>query len=198
MEQIVQKKQSITDRIASFSLAYSNTIMALCMIVAMSLMAQPKDAIENVIFQKYSGVYLFYSEYHSFGFIPFLKECFLYVLDNGDKIVHFCFYACFSLVFFFDYRINRRNLFHPFIISVFTAFSVGYFCEVLQSFTDYRSYSYNDMKTNGLGAATSMIIFFLISKYYARRRKKASTIGSKPHRRFKKKRKLEDAVKPVQ
>lgn len=191
-----KKNINIFDKIAAFSLAYSNTIMAFLMIIVMSLMNTPKEAIEDVIFQKYSGVYLFYSEYHSFGLIPFLKECFLYVLDRADKIVHFCFYALFSLVFFFDYRINRKNLFHPFLVSAVFAFFVGYFCEVCQGFTDTRSYSYNDMITNGTGASICMFISFLISKFYARPRKQTLLNRVKPHRKFKKQR-HNNACKPV-
>lgn len=155
--------------------------MACLMIFVLSVMEYPQEPLEDLIFKQYSGVYFFYSKYRTPGIEESIKETILFLIDSADKIVHFMFYACLSIIFYFDYTKDRYRSFYPFFFSAVFSFSIGFFLEVCQRHVPTRSFSYNDLLTNFLGATVTMLISFLIYHIYHARRKRINADGIKPH-----------------
>lgn len=163
---------------------FANTVLACMMIFVLSVMQQPQEPLEEIIYKKYTGVYLFYSKYKTPDIEDRLKQDILTVVKSGDKIVHFALYGCLSLVFLFDYAENRRKGLKTFAAAFLFAFGISLVYEICQRHVPTRSFSYDDILTNFLGASLTMLISYLIHLFYARR-KPALPHGPEPRERHK-------------
>jgi VanZ family protein len=88
-------------------------------------------------------------------------------VDQADKIVHLCFYAVFSILWFQYLKSSIQNTRTLFLSVFFLSVSFGILIEVCQSlFTENRQADLKDAIANTIGALLGLAIMALYNKRF--------------------------------
>jgi Predicted integral membrane protein len=88
-------------------------------------------------------------------------------VDQADKIVHLCFYAVFSILWFQYLKSRIQNTRTLFLSVFFLSVSFGILIEVCQSlFTENRQADLKDAIANTIGALLGLAIMALYNKRF--------------------------------
>ena len=88
-------------------------------------------------------------------------------VDQADKIVHLCFYAVFSILWFQYLKSSIKNTRTLFLSVFFLSVSFGILIEVCQSlFTENRQADLKDAIANTIGALLGLAIMALYNKRF--------------------------------
>ncbi|WP_277016591.1 VanZ family protein [Flavobacterium lindanitolerans] len=88
-------------------------------------------------------------------------------VDQADKIVHLCFYAVFSILWFLYLRTKIRNTKKLFLFVFFLSVLFGILIEICQSlFTESRQADMKDVIANTIGALLGLALMAVYNKRF--------------------------------
>ncbi|MBL7866977.1 MAG: VanZ family protein [Flavobacterium lindanitolerans] len=88
-------------------------------------------------------------------------------VDQADKIVHLCFYAVFSILWFLYLRTKIRNTKKLFLVVFFLSVLFGILIEICQSlFTESRQADLKDVIANTIGALLGLALMAVYNKRF--------------------------------